>query len=88
MNEQEWRALAAQNPGRVTYPSWRPPEHWAARDKRDPWVPQAKTTHWGKADPRKAEVFERITGFKTDPVPADKPTGMKVEPRPKSGTSL
>lgn len=83
MNEQDWRALAAQNPQRVTYPSWKPKEHWDARDKADPWVPQATTVAWYKRDPRKVEVFERLTGFKADPLPSNNPGGTKLFNRPK-----
>ncbi len=37
VNEDEWRALAAQNPMRVTYPSWRTREQRLSEAKADPW---------------------------------------------------
>lgn len=83
MNEQDWRTLAAQNPGRVTYPSWRPPEYWAARSKKDPWRPiEDNRNFWSRVKPRQA--WNRIIqkGWPGKPIPAVSPSGMKMEKRP------
>lgn len=81
MNDEQWSALAAQNPQRVTYPSWRPPEHWAAQSKKDPWVPiKANREFWNRTH-RKARKIPWFDGFRTVPVPADPPSGVNLEPR-------
>lgn len=84
MDQDEWRKLAEQNPMRVTYPSWRPKEHWEAKRKADPWVLMNGTRDWRKADSRKATFTVRTphAGFQ-ETRPCDPPSGMKLEPRPK-----
>lgn len=84
MNDAEWRALAAKNPQRVTYPTWKPPEFWAARTKKDPWVPVEDNRNFWKRGRIKRVMRIIRPGWKSDPVPSGPPSGIEIEPRPKS----
>lgn len=78
--DDQWRALAAQNPMRVTYPSWRPKSHWDAKDKADPWKVASGTTDWRKADPRRSRVIRAWEGWRGKPIPTGPPSGMDLRP--------
>lgn len=64
MTDEEWKRLAAKNPQRVTYPSWRPKEYWEAQARKAPWVTGAGTKDWRKADTHRADAVARIRGWK------------------------
>lgn len=80
--EDEWRALAAQNPMRVTYPSWKPKSYWDAKDKADPWKVAAATTDWRKADARRATFAKVVVGWMWPAVKVGPGSGFIQPPPP------
>jgi hypothetical protein len=84
VKDEEWRALAARNPMRVTYPSWRPKEFWAERAKKDPWVPVEDNRNFWQRTRRKAARRIAQAKWPGAPEPSGPPSGMKIEPRPSS----
>lgn len=56
--DDQWRALAAQNPMRITYPSWRPKSYWEMKAKADPWKPEEQLKYWIRSG-RKVRFIRR-----------------------------
>lgn len=60
MTEEEWKALAAKNPMRVTYPNWRPKEQRLAEAQEDPWASEV----WSKREGANNRAKPRYVGKK------------------------